>query len=77
MIESDTLFAHVKEKGWLKKSANEFLLAVSNGRLGIVYASRELLQELYYLSAKVGWKPQEALSKIGALTQIENLVWPQ
>ena len=76
MIESDVLFAHVKETDWIKQVADEFLTAVSLGRFGTVFASRESLHELYYLSGKANWKPSEALTKIGSLTQIRNLAWP-
>lgn len=76
LIESDVLFAHIKEKDWLKKSADALLRAIDNGDLGTVYVSRETLHELYYLSAKMGWKPDEALSRIGSLTRIRNLEWP-
>ena len=75
MIESDVLFAHLKESDWLKKSSDELLEVIEKGVFGSVHASRESLHELYYLSSKVGWKPDEALSKIGSLTQIKNLVW--
>lgn len=76
LIETDILFAHIKEKDWLKKTADTLLRAIDSGELGTVYASRETLHELYYLSARVGWKPEVALSRIGSLTRIRNLQWP-
>ena len=76
LIETDVLFAHVKEKDWLKKSADTLLRSIDDGSHGTVYASREALHELYYLAPKVGWSPGEALSKIGSLTRIRNLEWP-
>jgi predicted nucleic acid-binding protein len=75
MIETDILFAHIKEKDWLKETSDKLLLSISNGKLGTVHASRESLHELYYLSAEIGWSARESLSKIGALTRIQNLNW--
>ncbi|MDA4129431.1 MAG: PIN domain-containing protein [Thaumarchaeota archaeon] len=76
LLESDILFAHIKNSDWLKKTADELLSHVEKGSFGTVYASRETLHEMYYLSAKTGWTSGEALSKIGSLTQIKNLSWP-
>ena len=76
LLESDILFAHIKETDWLKKTADQLLSAVERGSLGTVYGSRETLHELHYLSSKVGWNPREALSKIASLTLIKNLFWP-
>jgi hypothetical protein len=41
--------------------------------LGIVYASRESLHELYYVSKKEGVSLDEYISRAAALTAIENL----
>ncbi len=76
LIETDILFAHIKEKDWLKETAEEFLRAVQNGKFGTVYTCRESLHELYYLLDRSGSTPQEALSRIGALTRIKNIEWP-
>jgi predicted nucleic acid-binding protein len=75
LLESDVLFAHIKETDWLKKDADQLLSEIEKGSFGTVYASRETLHELYYLSSKVGWFPQKALSKVASLTQIKNLSW--
>ncbi len=75
LIETDILFAHLKEKDWLKNLSERILLGISTGKLGTVYASREVIHELYYLAAELSWKPSESLSRIGALTQIKNLEW--
>ena len=75
MIETDILFAHLKEKDWLKDVAEKLLLAVDRGKLGTVYASRESIHELYYLLDRIEWTPEDALSKIGALTRIRNVEW--
>jgi predicted nucleic acid-binding protein len=76
LVETDVLFAHIKEKDWLKKSADALLRLIDDGSLGTVYASREVVHELYYLAPKVGWDREEALSRIGSLTRIRNLEWP-
>jgi len=76
IIESDVLFAHIKENDWLKKSADALIEAIDDGTVGTVYASRESLHELCHLASKLGWKPAEALVKIGSLTRIRNLEWP-
>jgi len=76
MIETDVLFAHVKEDGRLKRDAETLLAAIDSGKLGKVYASRECIHELHYLLKRAGFPPGEALNKIGALTRIRNLEWP-
>jgi predicted nucleic acid-binding protein len=76
LIETDVLFAHIKESDWLKKSADALLRSIEEGNHGTTFASREALHELYYLAPKVGWNGDEALSKIGSLTHIRNLEWP-
>ena len=75
LIETDILFAHIKEKDWLKDLSEKILFGISVGKLGTVYASREAIHELYYLASELSWKPSYSLSRIGALTQIKNLEW--
>jgi len=74
MLETDVLFAHIKEEDWLKKDAETILEEVVSGRLGQVLASREALHELYYLLARSNLAAGDILSKVGALTSIANLV---
>ena len=61
IIESDVLFAHIKENDWLKKSADALIEVIDSGTFGTEYASRESLHELYHLASKLQWKPAEAL----------------
>lgn len=75
MIESDVLYAHIKEKDWLKTPAETLLKAVQAGEARNFYADREALHELYYLLSRSGQSPEEALSRVGALTRIGNLIW--
>ena len=75
MIESDVLYAHVKQRDWLKDHAETLLRAVQAGEMKNVCADRETLHELYYLLARSGVKAEEALSRVGALTRIPNLRW--
>ena len=75
MIESDVLYAHIKESDWLKAPAETLLKAVHEGEARNFYAGREVLHELYYLLSRSGQRPEEALSKVGALTRIGNLTW--
>src|SRR5712691_6899596 len=76
MIETDVLFAHLKETDRLKESSEAILKAVDSGRLGMMYASREAIHELYYLVSQAGLTPGEVLTKVGALTVIRNILWP-
>jgi len=75
MIETDVLFSHLKDEDWLKEDAELILANVASGGLGEVRVSREAIHELYYLLARIGHPPAEILSKVGALTRIENLSW--
>ncbi len=75
MIESDLLFAHLKESDWLKESSEAILTAINSGRLKRVYVSREAIHELYYVVSRMGLAPAEVLARIGALTAIRNLTW--
>ena len=50
MIETDMLYAYVKREDKLKPVADKVIAKIVNGELGIVYASRESLHELYYVS---------------------------
>lgn len=73
MIETDLLYAYVKEEGRLKPVADKVFVKIVKGELGIVYASRESLRELYYVSKKEGVSLDEYISRAAALTAIENL----
>ncbi len=73
MIETDLLYAYVKEEDRLKPVADKVFTKIVKGELGIVYASRESLHELYYVSKKEGVSLDEYISRAAALTAIENL----
>jgi len=61
------------KKDWLKATANRIIKMIIEGRLGIVYASRECLHELYYVSREEGISLDEYIARAAALTSIENL----
>lgn len=73
MIETDMLYAYTKEEDRLKPVADKVFEKIVKGELGIVYASRESLHELYYVSKKEGMSLDEYISRAAALTAIENL----
>lgn len=73
MIESDVLYAYIKRDDWLKKDAVRLVSKIERGGLGIVYASREVLHELYYVSIEEGVTVDEFLTRAAALTAIKNL----
>ncbi len=75
MLETDVLFAHLKEKDWLKEAAERILATIDRGGLGRVLVSRECLHELYYLVRRLEWSPSDLLTRVGALTRIRNLMW--
>ncbi|MGC8998528.1 MAG: type II toxin-antitoxin system VapC family toxin [Candidatus Bathyarchaeia archaeon] len=73
MIETDILYAYVKKEDRLKPVADNVITKIVNGELGLVYASRETLHELYYVSMKEGVSLDEYISRAAALTAIKNL----
>ena len=73
MIESDVLYAYIKRDDWLKKDAVRLVSKIERGGLGIVYASRETLHELYYVSMEEEVTVDEFLARAAALTAIKNL----
>ncbi|MFQ5711760.1 MAG: type II toxin-antitoxin system VapC family toxin [Candidatus Geothermarchaeales archaeon] len=75
MIETDVLYAFVKESDWLKPVADELLLRIKNNQFGVVYASREALHELYYVSREEGVSLTDLISRVAALTSIDRLVF--
>lgn len=75
MLETDVLYAFVKKKDWLKPIAKELIRRVTQGKYGDVYASRECIHELYFVSAEEGVDLNEIISRIGALTAINNLTF--
>lgn len=73
MVETDILYAYVKKEDRLKPVADSVVAKIVRGKLGVVYASRESLHELYYASKKEGVSLDEYISRAAALTAIENL----
>ena len=66
MIETGMLYAYVKREDKLKPVADKVIAKIVNGELGIVYASRESLHELYYVSKKEGVSLDEYISRAAA-----------
>lgn len=75
IIETDLLYAYVKETDWLKPFATRILREISEGKHGIVHASREALHELYYVSIDEGVSLDEYITRAAAVTAIDNLVF--
>ena len=75
MIETDMLYAYVKKEDWLKTTANKLLSRIIKGEFGIVYASREALHEIYYVSKAEGVSTDELIARTAALTAIDNLTF--
>jgi len=75
MIETDVLYAYVKKDDWLKPAANHIISKIVKGELGMVYASRESLHEIYYVSKEEGVSMEELIARTAALTAIENLTF--
>jgi len=73
MIETDILYAFVKQDDRLKETADKLLFKVKEGELGEVAVSREALHELYYVSMREGVKLEEYIARAAALTSIDNL----
>jgi len=73
MIETDILYAFVKKSDWLKPTADRLIWMVKEGELGEVSASREALHELYYVSREEGVELGGLLTRVAALTAIDNL----
>ena len=73
IVETDMLYAHVKTDDWLKPTADKVLQRIVHGELGVVFASREALHELYYVSMEEGVPLETYISRIVALTALENL----
>lgn len=75
MIETDVLYAYVKKDDWLKPTAEQVISKITQGELGTVYASRESLHEMYYVSKEEGVSVDELIARTAALTAIENLTF--
>ncbi|MEZ0345310.1 MAG: type II toxin-antitoxin system VapC family toxin [Infirmifilum sp.] len=75
MVETDLLYAYVKRDDWLKPVADALIHKIAGGELGPVYASRESLHEIYYISVQEGVSLDEIIARFALLTSIDNLVF--
>ena len=75
MIATDMLYAYVKKEDWLKTAANKLVSRIIKGEFGTVYASRETLHEIYYVSKAEGVSTDELIARGAALTDIDNLTF--
>ena len=75
MIETDMLYAYLKKEDWLKETANNIISRMIKGEFGQVYASRESLHELYYVSKEEGVSTDELIARGAAITAIQNLTF--
>jgi len=75
MIETDMLYAYVKKRDWLKETASKVITRIIKGEFGQVYASRESLHELYYVSKEEGVSTDELITRSAAVTGIPNLAF--
>jgi len=73
MIEADMLYAHVKTEDWLKPTAEKLMRRIVRGEFGVVFTSREVLHELYYVSMEEGVPLESYISRLAALTALPNL----
>jgi predicted nucleic acid-binding protein len=73
LIETDVIYAFVKELDRLKPVADKIMWRIKEGTLGEVYVSREVLHELYYVSIREGVTLDEYIHRAAALTSIDNL----
>jgi len=64
MIETDILY--VKKDDWLKSTANQIISKIVKGNFGKVYASRECLHEIYYVSMEEGISIDELITRTAA-----------
>jgi predicted nucleic acid-binding protein len=75
ILDTDILYAYVKEEDWLKPASLKVIHRVAEGELGAVYASREALHELYYVSMAEGVSLDEYIVRAASLTAIDNLLF--
>ncbi len=75
MIETDMMYAYVKKEDWLKSTATSLISKIVKGEFGQIYASRESLHELYYVSKAEEISTDEIIARFAALTSIKNLTF--
>jgi predicted nucleic acid-binding protein len=59
----------------LKPVAENIISRIRGGEFCTVYASRESLHEIYYVSKEEGISLDEIIARVAALTSIETLVF--
>ena len=59
----------------VESSCGNIISRIRGGEFGTVYASRESLHEIYYVSKEVGISLDEIIARAAALTSVENLVF--
>ncbi len=74
LIKTDVFLAYIKEDDWLKSYAEKLIKETSEERIKL-YASREIIRELYYVVRRFGIDLTLFLEKIVALTRIGNIIW--
>ena len=75
MIETDMLYAYVKQEDWLKETAENVISNIISGKFGQVYVPRECLHEIYYASREEGVSIDELINRAATLTAIRNLTF--
>lgn len=74
LIETDIILAHIKESDWLKPYATVILEAATRGEIKL-YASRELIHELYYVASRLDMSLSIILERIVALSKLNGIEW--
>lgn len=75
IIETDMLYAYLKKEDWLKDTTNNVISRIIKGEFGQIFASRESLHEIYYVSKEEGVSTDELIARGTALTAIKNLTF--
>ena len=74
LIETDIVLAHIKEDDWLKEHARALMTAADRGEIRL-YASREVLHEIYYIARRLDLDMELILERVAYMTQINGLTW--
>ena len=77
MVETDILYAFVKKEDWLKETAKNIFSRIIKGEFGEVFASRESLHELCYVSREEGVSINEIINRCSTVTAIQNLTFKE
>lgn len=74
LIESDLFIAYIKKRDWLKPQAEEIFEAISNGELGNIQTSSDVVHELYYVFSDIV-PVSTILGNAARLCTIENITY--